>query len=105
MWLKVKREIAILKLIEHPNILKLFDVLETQDRLYLVFRRCRRLPEANLIPRSVCRFWNTSRAESCLTTSSTLVCTSKLSWSRPTSHLSAACLVVQVDSTVTPRCA
>lgn len=39
LWLKVKREIAILKLIEHPNILKLYDVLETQDRLYLVRAR------------------------------------------------------------------
>lgn len=36
LWQKVKREIAILKLIEHPHILKLYDVLETDDRLYLV---------------------------------------------------------------------
>lgn len=35
-WAKVKREIAVLKLIDHPNILKLYDVLETSDRLYLV---------------------------------------------------------------------
>ena len=37
-WQKVKREIAVLKLIDHPHILKLYDVLETKDRLYLV--RC-----------------------------------------------------------------
>lgn len=36
LWQKVKREIAILKLIEHPNILRLYDVLETPDRIYLV---------------------------------------------------------------------
>ena len=32
----MKREIAILKLIEHPHVLKLYDVLETEHRLYLV---------------------------------------------------------------------
>ena len=36
LWKKVKREIAILKLIEHPHVLKLYDVLETEHRLYLV---------------------------------------------------------------------
>jgi serine/threonine protein kinase len=35
-WEKVKREIAILKLIDHPNVLKLFDVLETSSKLHLV---------------------------------------------------------------------
>jgi serine/threonine protein kinase len=34
--LQVKREIVILKLIEHPHVLKLYDVLETENRLYLV---------------------------------------------------------------------
>ena len=36
MWKKVKREIAILKLMEHPYVLKLYDVLETDHHLYLV---------------------------------------------------------------------
>jgi hypothetical protein len=36
LWNKVKREIVILKLIEHPHVLKLYDVLETENRLYLV---------------------------------------------------------------------
>lgn len=36
LWQKVRRETAILKLIEHPNILKLYDVLETPDKLYLI---------------------------------------------------------------------
>ena len=36
LWKKVKREIAILKLIEHPHVLQLYDVLETEHRLYLV---------------------------------------------------------------------
>jgi serine/threonine protein kinase len=33
---QVKREIAILKLIEHPHVLKLYDVYETGSLLYLV---------------------------------------------------------------------
>jgi len=36
LWQKVRRETAILKLIEHPHVLKLYDVLETPDNLYLV---------------------------------------------------------------------
>ena len=41
LWKKVKREIAILKLIEHPHVLKLYDVLETEQRLYLVLEHVR----------------------------------------------------------------
>ena len=36
LWAKVKREIAILKLIEHPHVLKLYDVYETHSLLYIV---------------------------------------------------------------------
>ena len=36
LWRKVKREIAIMKLVEHPHVLKLYDVLETDEQLYLV---------------------------------------------------------------------
>jgi BR serine/threonine kinase len=36
LWKKVKREIVILKLVEHPHVLKLYDVLETENKLYLV---------------------------------------------------------------------
>lgn len=35
-WDIMKREIAILKLMDHPNILSLYDVLETKANLYLV---------------------------------------------------------------------
>eukprot|EP00800_Vazella_pourtalesii_P011620 TRINITY_DN2796_c0_g1_i1.p1 TRINITY_DN2796_c0_g1~~TRINITY_DN2796_c0_g1_i1.p1 ORF type:complete len:661 (-),score=92.55 TRINITY_DN2796_c0_g1_i1:803-2785(-) len=34
--LKVEREIAIMKLIEHPHVLRLFDVYENKKHLYLV---------------------------------------------------------------------
>lgn len=33
MLLGIEREIVIMKLIEHPNVLKLFDVWETTDDL------------------------------------------------------------------------
>ena len=36
LWSKVRREIAILKLINHPNVLKLYDVLETKNTIYLL---------------------------------------------------------------------
>jgi hypothetical protein len=42
LWAKVKREIAILKLIEHKHVLKLYDVLETENRLYLVLEKSER---------------------------------------------------------------
>lgn len=35
-WASIKREIAILKLVNHPNILRLHNVLETQKRFYLI---------------------------------------------------------------------
>lgn len=36
LWAKVKREIVILKFLENKHVLKLYDVLETENRLYLV---------------------------------------------------------------------
>lgn len=33
---KLDREIAIMKLVQHPNVMSLFDVFESQDELYLV---------------------------------------------------------------------
>jgi len=33
---KVYREVEILKLLEHPNIIKLYQVMETKSMLYLV---------------------------------------------------------------------
>lgn len=36
LWEKIKREVVILKLMEHPHVLKLFDVLESRSKLYLV---------------------------------------------------------------------
>jgi serine/threonine protein kinase len=35
--LKVEREITIMKLIEHPNILRLYDVYETKKHLSVLF--------------------------------------------------------------------
>jgi BR serine/threonine kinase len=34
--MKVEREITIMKLIEHPNVLRLYDVYENKKYLYLV---------------------------------------------------------------------
>jgi serine/threonine protein kinase len=34
--MKLKNEIAVLKMIRHPYVLKLYDVLETSTHLYLV---------------------------------------------------------------------
>eukprot|EP00824_Muranothrix_gubernata_P006905 TRINITY_DN18889_c0_g1_i1.p1 TRINITY_DN18889_c0_g1~~TRINITY_DN18889_c0_g1_i1.p1 ORF type:complete len:576 (+),score=102.61 TRINITY_DN18889_c0_g1_i1:115-1728(+) len=33
---KVEREISVLRLIDHPNVLKLIDVVETTDHLYII---------------------------------------------------------------------
>jgi len=33
---KVYREVEVLKLLEHPNIIKLYQVMETKSMLYLV---------------------------------------------------------------------
>jgi BR serine/threonine kinase len=33
---KVQREIALMRLIDHPNILKLYDVLESHQHLYMI---------------------------------------------------------------------
>lgn len=35
-WKTIQREIAILKLVDHPNVLKLYDVLETNKRVYII---------------------------------------------------------------------
>jgi len=40
-WQKVRDEIEILKIIKHPNVLTLFDVIETNDRLYLIMEYVR----------------------------------------------------------------
>ncbi|CAF4649529.1 unnamed protein product, partial [Rotaria magnacalcarata] len=34
--MKVEREIAIMKLIEHPHVLRLYDVYESRKYLYLI---------------------------------------------------------------------
>jgi serine/threonine protein kinase len=31
---KIEREIVIMKLVQHPNVLQLYDVYETEDELY-----------------------------------------------------------------------
>jgi serine/threonine protein kinase len=36
LWQKVKREVAILKIISHPHVLKIYDVYETPEHLYLL---------------------------------------------------------------------
>jgi serine/threonine protein kinase len=35
-WKQLRREIAVMKLMDHPNILKLYDVFETEDRIWMV---------------------------------------------------------------------
>jgi BR serine/threonine kinase len=35
-WSKIQREIAILKLMDHPNVMKLYDCLETDTKLYMI---------------------------------------------------------------------
>lgn len=32
---KIEREIVIMKLVQHPNVLQLYDVYETDDELYV----------------------------------------------------------------------
>jgi len=41
-WLQLKREAAILRLIEHPHILKLYDIIETPSKLCLVLEYAKR---------------------------------------------------------------
>ena len=36
LQVKVRREIALMKLVQHPNIMKLIDVLESQRHLYII---------------------------------------------------------------------
>lgn len=48
MLLGIEREIVIMKLIEHPNVLRLLDVYETTHELCVLLRRPSRL---SLTPR------------------------------------------------------
>eukprot|EP00959_Pyramimonas_sp_CCMP1952_P324840 6799459-Pyramimonas_sp.AAC.1 len=36
----LKQEIQILKLVDHPNVVKLYEIFEDRDYLYLVFELC-----------------------------------------------------------------
>ncbi|KAH0787247.1 CAMK family protein kinase [Histomonas meleagridis] len=36
LQLKVKREVALMRLVQHPNIMKLYDVLESKRHLYII---------------------------------------------------------------------
>ncbi len=37
---RVTREIHILKIVSHPHIIQLYDIIETQKRLYLIMENC-----------------------------------------------------------------
>lgn len=63
MLLGIEREIVIMKLIEHPNVLRLYDVWETGNDLCVGVRSA----AANAPATSS---WNTLRVASCSTTSS-----------------------------------
>lgn len=36
----ITKEVAIIRSIDHPNIVKLFDTLETANNFYLIFEFC-----------------------------------------------------------------
>ena len=37
---RVTREIHILKIVNHPHIIQLYEIIETQKRLYLIMENC-----------------------------------------------------------------
>jgi 5'-AMP-activated protein kinase catalytic alpha subunit len=37
---RVTREIHILKIVRHPNIIQLYEIIETQSKLYLIMEHC-----------------------------------------------------------------
>ena len=65
MQRKLEREIAIMKLISHSNVLQLFEVFETADHLYVQVAAA---AAAALVPRAACAAlsrrgsWHTHRA-------------------------------------------
>jgi len=40
--IRSKREVEIQMKLSHPNIVKLFDVVETEDRIYIIMEYCER---------------------------------------------------------------
>lgn len=37
---RVAREIHILKIVKHPNIIQLYEIIETKNRLFLIMEHC-----------------------------------------------------------------
>ena len=37
---RVTREIHILKIVNHPHIIQLYEIIETQKRLYMIMENC-----------------------------------------------------------------
>ena len=37
---RISRELLILKLLRHPNIIQLYEIIETQSHLYLIMEYC-----------------------------------------------------------------
>ena len=37
---RVQREIHILRKVRHPNVIQLYEIIETQTRLYLIMEHC-----------------------------------------------------------------
>ena len=61
---RIKREIAILKIVRHNNIIKLYELMETPDKIYIVMEYCNGgelfdyiVSKQHLTERQACRFF------------------------------------------------
>ena len=61
---RIQREIAILKLVRHNNIIKLYELMETPDKIYMVMEYCNGgelfdyiVSKQHLTERQACRFF------------------------------------------------
>ncbi len=61
---RIQREIAILKIVRHNNIIKLYELMETPDKIYMVMEYCNGgelfdyiVSKQHLTERQACRFF------------------------------------------------
>ena len=61
---RIQREIAILKIVRHNNIIKLYELMETPDKIYIVMEYCNGgelfdyiVSKQHLTERQACRFF------------------------------------------------